>query len=107
MRKTNSTLTTSTVSANALATKRAALYCRISSDKADDELGVTRQREDGEKLCAMRGFDLVETFVDNDTSAMKGALRPRYRDLMEAVDRGEVDVIVVWQLSRLWCDLTE
>ena len=48
MRKTNSTLTTSTVSANALATKRAALYCRISSDKAGDELGVTRQREDGE-----------------------------------------------------------
>lgn len=102
MNSKTAALSTSAVSASAIATKRAAIYCRISSDKTGDELGVTRQREDGEALCLARGFDLVGVFVDNDISATRGAPRPKYRDLMDAVDRGELDVIVVWQLSRLW-----
>lgn len=84
------------------ATRRAAVYCRISSDPNGTELGVTRQREDGEELCVRRGFTHVGTFTDNDISATHAAPRPRYRAMMQAIERGELDVVIVWQLSRLW-----
>ncbi|MBV9650687.1 MAG: recombinase family protein [Pseudonocardiales bacterium] len=81
---------------------RALVYCRISADIAGTELGVTRQREDAEKLCAARGWTIVGTLVDNDVSAHNGAHRPGYTALMASVDRGEADAVVVYQLSRLW-----
>ncbi|MDQ3762614.1 MAG: recombinase family protein [Actinomycetota bacterium] len=41
-------------------------------------------------------------FIDNSTSAASGAHRPRYADLLAAVERGDGDVIIVYHLSRLW-----
>jgi DNA invertase Pin-like site-specific DNA recombinase len=102
MRKSASALTTSTISTTAVAARRAAIYCRISSDQFGTELGVTRQREDGETLCRQRGWNIVDAFVDNDVSATKGVHRQRYEEMLQAVEGGLVDVVVVWHLSRLW-----
>lgn len=48
------------------------------------------------------GIDVVATFSDNDISATKGRHRPGYTALIEAVKRGEIDIIIVWHTSRLW-----
>jgi len=40
-------------------------------------------------------------FVDNDLSAYSGKRRPRYRDLLRAVEEKAVDVIVAWHNDRL------
>jgi Resolvase, N terminal domain len=53
----------------------AAIYLRQSLDRHGDELAVSRQREDCEKLCADRGWPWLE-YVDNDTSASGHKPRP-------------------------------
>lgn len=82
-------------------------YARISKDRTGEELGVQRQSEDIEALAQQRGLTIREHFVDNDISATRGRHRPRYAALMDAIERGEVDAVLVWSLSRLWRNRAE
>jgi DNA invertase Pin-like site-specific DNA recombinase len=80
-----------------------ATYERISKADAGDEDGVIRQGEDTAELAERRGIPIDgRRFRDNDKSATHGAHRPDYEQLMAAVERGEVDVIIVYMLGRLW-----
>jgi DNA invertase Pin-like site-specific DNA recombinase len=63
---------------------------------------VSRQLEDCEKLAAVRGWEVVARYSDNDISAFRGRQRPGYDKLMAAAVRREFDVIVTYGLSRLW-----
>lgn len=83
-------------------TPRAVIYARISQDDSGAGEGVTRQIDDARALAQSRGWDVVETYTDNDVSAYSGARRPGYQSLMAAVEAGEVDRIVVYMTSRLW-----
>ena len=82
---------------------RAALYCRISSDRADERLGVERQERDLRGICAERGWDVIEPpYVDNDLSASEPRkVRPEYKRLLEDIKRGVVDAVATWDLDRL------
>ncbi len=80
---------------------RAAVYARISDDRAGAGLGVARQREDCERLCERRGWTVVDTYVDNDLSAYSGKPRPEYDRLLEDVRAGHVTAIVAWHPDRL------
>ena len=79
---------------------RAACYLRISNDKTGDQLGVTRQREDCERLCTKRGWTPVE-YMDNDISASSGKRRPAYEAMLADIQAGEIGAVVVWDLDRL------
>ncbi len=81
-----------------------AVYARISQDRDDGADGVTRQIEDAVALVDRHPeWKLIASpFIDNDISATKAKPRDQYDLLMTAVDRGEVQVIVVYALSRLW-----
>ena len=46
-----------------------AVYTRISRDDEGDGLGVTRQREDCERLTDLRGWVVAKVYEDNDVSA--------------------------------------
>jgi site-specific DNA recombinase len=81
-------------------TTRAALYLRISDDKAGEELGVTRQREDAEQLCAARGW-IPEPYIDNDLSAKVADKRPAFKKMLADIDSGEINAVVAWSLDRL------
>ncbi|MER7050339.1 recombinase family protein [Streptomyces jumonjinensis] len=81
--------------------RRAAIYCRISQDRGGAGLGIARQEEDCRALCARIGWHVVTVYPDNDVSAYSGAPRPQWRQLLEAIDRGEVDAIAVWHVDRL------
>lgn len=80
---------------------RAAVYLRISVDKSGEELGVTRQREDAERLVAQRGWTLTRTFVENGVSASGKAARPEFTAMIGAIHAGEIDAVVAWALDRL------
>jgi site-specific DNA recombinase len=88
---------------------RAAVYCRISSDKRGDGAGVERQRDDLVKLCGARGWDSTPQLVyeDNDQSAFGAKARPAWRRMLDDADRGLIDVLVAWHDDRLWRDVTE
>lgn len=87
---------------------RAAVYVRISSDREGESLGVARQREDCLRRVEREGWTLVhdgtrDVFEDNDISASSRSTkkRPAYTRLLEATERGEVDVILAYSTSRL------
>jgi DNA invertase Pin-like site-specific DNA recombinase len=82
---------------------RAALYSRISDDREGRGLGVARQERELREVCSAKGLDVIHVFTDNDISASRYSrkARPAYRALLEAMKRGEVDVVAVWDVDRL------
>lgn len=82
-------------------------YARISKDKTGEELGVQRQDQDTDALAARHGMTVRRRFVDNDLSATHGGARPDYAELLAAIRRGEVDVVLVYALGRLWRNRAE
>lgn len=84
------------------ATLRAAIYLRISNDPEGERAGVERQRAACEELVAARGWTLVDTYEDNDTSAYSGKPRKHFERLLTDVAAGQVDVVVAWASDRLY-----
>lgn len=78
----------------------AAIYARISSDDGT-ALGVARQIEDCTALATKRGWEIVETFVDNDVSASSGVRRPEYERLIDDIKHDKLNALVVWDVDRL------
>jgi site-specific DNA recombinase len=77
---------------------RAALYARQSKDRLQ---GIQAQLADCTHLCRLRDWDVTHTITDNDVSASTRKPRPGYRQLLAAVEAGEVDMIVVSHVDRL------
>ena len=80
---------------------RAGIYTRISWDPGGQRAGVERQRLDCEALCAERGWEIAQTFEDNDRSAYGGKKRPAYERLLTAVEERRLDAVVTWHNDRL------
>jgi DNA invertase Pin-like site-specific DNA recombinase len=78
----------------------AAIYLRISSDPSGQQLGVSRQREDCEKLCADKGWHPIE-YMDSDVSATSGKKRPKYELMLADIRAGRIGAVVAWDLDRL------
>jgi len=79
----------------------AAIYVRISNDRAGAGLGVARQERDCRALVRQRGWRVHDVYVDNDLSAYSGKPRPAYDRLLADVEAGLVDAIVAWHTDRL------
>ncbi|MFE4077973.1 recombinase family protein [Paenarthrobacter sp. YIM B13468] len=84
-----------------MAQQRAAIYARISEDKTGAGLGVQRQLEDCQALAASQGWTVAKVFTDNDISAYSGKKRPGYREMLSAMESGDVDVVLAWHTDRL------
>ncbi|RZU30465.1 recombinase family protein [Blastococcus saxobsidens] len=80
---------------------RAIVYARQSLDRGGEGAAVERQIEDCRRLAEQRGWDVIDTIVDNDLSASTGKPRPGYERLLEAMRARAVDVVVVWAVDRL------
>lgn len=81
--------------------KNAAIYCRISSDRAGEGLGVARQQEDCEALAQRLGWGIGEVIIDNDRSAYSGRTRPGYEQLLAGLRDGTYDGVLAWHADRL------
>ncbi|MFH1329640.1 MAG: recombinase family protein [Actinomycetota bacterium] len=82
-------------------TRHAGIYVRISSDPEGTRLGVERQLEDCRARCESNGWLVADVYEDNDRSAYKGKPRPEYRRMLDDVESGRIDAVVVWALDRL------
>lgn len=93
----------SALGAEQLDTVRVALYARQSTARPDlSEASPDAQLAAGGALAASPGWGVVHTFKDVGRSGWDpNAMRPAFEDLMSAVRAGEVDVVVVNELSRL------
>lgn len=81
---------------------RAAIYVRISQDRAGERLGVTDQREDCEAHAAALGHEVVGVYEDDDRSAYSGKPRPAWDRLWEDVAAGGIDVVIAVRDDRLY-----
>jgi len=81
---------------------RAAIYARISDDRAGTGLGVQRQLEDCRALAEREGWPVGGEYVDNDVSAFAGKPRPRWDALVAELRAGRIDVVVAWAADRLY-----
>lgn len=80
---------------------RAAIYVRQSLDRSGEGVAVARQEADCVTLAEQRGWQVVEVYRDNDTSASSGKPRPGYRRLHAAMKAQSVDVVICWAVDRL------
>jgi site-specific DNA recombinase len=79
----------------------AVLYLRQSQDRTGEELGVSRQREDGRRLAALRGWTIVAEHADNDLSAAGKRRRPGFEAVLQAVEAGRATCVIAWDMSRI------
>ena len=84
---------------------RAALYARYSSDK-QREASIADQFYNAERTAERLGFMVVLRFEDK---AITGThrIRPGYQLMLDAAQRGDFDVLIVDDLSRLSRDSVE
>jgi len=83
------------------AVEAAAIYCRISFDKAGEGLGVDRQETLCRKLAAERAWPVAEVYVDNDRSAYGKRPRPSYQRMLADLEAGLRDAVICVDLDRL------
>lgn len=78
-------------------------YCRISEDPEGQAIGVGRQRQDNTTLAKREGFELVQSYEDNDigASTLSKKKRPAFEEMMERAWKGEFDAIIAYSNSRL------
>lgn len=79
----------------------AGIYARISLDRDEDTLGVQRQVQDCAAEAQRRGWDVVQTYVDNDVSATRSKVRPEYQRMLADIKAGTISGFIVWDIDRL------
>jgi len=86
-----------------------ALYARLSKDRSGLSENVQIQLREGTYFVEDNGGQVVASFTDNDISASKFSTKPRpeYDLLVAAIERGEVEVIVVTEMTRLYRRIEE
>lgn len=77
-------------------------YIRYSDHKQDDGFSVEYQIAEIEEYCARHNIDIMHHHIDQAQTATKVAGREEFFRLIEAVKAGEVDVIVVYKLNRMF-----
>ncbi|HEY8600388.1 MAG TPA: recombinase family protein [Thermomicrobiales bacterium] len=86
-----------------MATQRisnALIYCRVSSDKQEENSSLGTQEAACRECCEQRGYAISGVYTEVYTASALHE-RPRLSLLRDAVRRGEVDVIVVYAIDRL------
>lgn len=76
------------------------MYLRQSKDRQKDEAAVSRQESACRALAEAKGITQLTMYSDNDRSASKGE-RPEFEKLVQAVEDGKHDVLLVFHLDRL------
>jgi DNA invertase Pin-like site-specific DNA recombinase len=88
----------------AIMTKRAALYVRVSTDKQTVENQVARLTE----VAKARGWEIVATFDDAGISGAKGRQdRPALDQMLKDASKGRFDVVMTWAIDRLGRSLVD
>jgi site-specific DNA recombinase len=82
--------------------KRAVIYARQSEDVSE---GIARQLDRCRSLVQLRDWELVEEFVDNDTSASKSrGAGTQWAAMLDRLRSREAEVVVAVDLDRLLRD---
>ena len=80
---------------------RAIAYIRVSTDKqAEKGTSLEAQRAQIEAYAALYGISVIEFVVDGGHSG-KSLQRPGFQKVLQSIQRGEADALIVTKLDRL------
>ncbi len=85
---------------------RAATYARLS-ETYDEAESVPTQLANGDRHADRRGWRVVARFKDDGYSAFKEITRDDFVRLIEAIERDEIDVVIVRDVDRLTRNLPD
>ena len=85
---------------------RAAVYARLS-ETYDAAESVPTQLANAERHAERRGWRVVARFKDDGYSAFKEITRDDFVNLIEAIERDEIDVVIVRDVDRLTRNLPD
>lgn len=86
------------------ATKRAAIYLRVSTSGQT----VENQRQELEAVAKRRGWEIVATYEDAGISGAKGRdKRPGLDRLLKEASKGRFDIVMSWAIDRLGRSLVD
>lgn len=81
-------------------------YIRVSTEQqAAEGISLDNQRQRIEAYCSYRSFDLAEIIEDAGVSGGKNRSRAGFIDLLDRIEAGDVDVVVLYSLERLSRDM--
>jgi len=88
--------------------KRAAFYTRVSHDnQVEDGSSLENQKDRIEAFCKLNNYSIVSSFSDPGVSGRKFENRPDFMKMMKLVEKKQIDVIVVYSLSRFGRNLKD
>ena len=85
---------------------RAASYARLS-ETYDEAESVPTQLANADRHAERRGWRVVARFKDDGYSAFKEIKRDDFVNLIEAIERDEIDVVIVRDVDRLTRNLPD
>lgn len=81
--------------------KRVVIYVRVSTEEqAKHGYSIGAQIEALEAFCKSQGWEVVHVYVEDGYSA-KDLNRPTFKQMMGQIEKGGVDVLLVYRLDRL------
>jgi DNA invertase Pin-like site-specific DNA recombinase len=88
---------------------RAAIYARLSEvdDPENADANLVQQIALGRKYAEDRGWEVLDEFVERGRSAFHDERRKVFPKLVEDVNAGKVDVVVVRHVDRLYRDASK
>lgn len=83
---------------------KAAIYTRLSKDRTGLSENCAIQLRECRDYIQSQGWSEVLALEENDTSASKFSTKPRpkYEHLVAAIEQGEIQVVVVTEMTRLY-----
>src|SRR4051794_26897731 len=82
----------------------AAIYARLSSDRAGLSINTAIQRREAAAYIEGLGWQLAVERTDDDTSASRYSTKPRpgYQALLADIRAGRVEIVVCTEMTRLY-----
>lgn len=78
-----------------------AIYVRVSTtEQADEGYSIDQQEERLRKYCDLKDWNVANVYVDGGFSG-SNIERPAMKQLINSVEKNEVDVVLVYKLDRL------
>jgi site-specific DNA recombinase len=88
---------------------RTAIYTRLSLDPTGRGENTQLQERECRDYAEDQGWQVVQVFTDNDVSVSRYSkkLRPSYEKLLHLIRAGEVDAVLVTEMTRLYRRIEE
>lgn len=80
---------------------RAVVWLRVSTEEQSEGAGLPRQRESARRVAEAKGYEVVEIIEVIDVSGTSTTLAPEMQRLVQMAESGQVDVVIVSEMSRL------